>query len=97
MTTLPATPSNFLATPSAGQIVLAWADNSSGETSYTVQQRFNGGTWTTIASLDANTTSFNDTGATGGLVSGTTYQYRIYCPPNAGGNSAFLSGSAMAS
>jgi titin len=94
-TTLPATPGNLVATPSAGHIDLTWTDNSSGETSYTVQ-RNNGGVWTAIATLDPDSNSFSDTGATGGLVSGHTYQYRVFCSDD-GGISAFISASATAS
>jgi cellulose 1,4-beta-cellobiosidase len=93
-TTLPATPSSLIATPSSGVIALTWIDNSSGETSYTVQ-RSTGGGWTTIASLAADSQSFNDVGAVGGLSSAQTYQYRVFCSDD-GGNSAFATTSATA-
>ncbi|HET6250703.1 MAG TPA: fibronectin type III domain-containing protein, partial [Tepidisphaeraceae bacterium] len=94
-TTLPAAATGLTATPTAGQIALNWTDVSNGEISYTVQ-RDNSGTWTTLSDLPANATSFTDTGATGGLDSGTTYQYRIFCTNPDGGNSAYTTMSATA-
>ncbi len=93
--TLPAGPSNLQANAAAGEIDLTWNDNSTGESSYIVQ-RFNGGAWTTIATLAADTTSFSDTGATGGLTSGQTYQYRVYCAGNGGNSAVSPTASAVA-
>ena len=97
-TTLPAAPSGCgrNAVRPRATSSLTWNDISNGETSYTVQRTNNSGTWTTIANLDADSTSFTDTGATGGLNSGTTYQYRVFCTTPDGGNSAFATGSGTA-
>lgn len=66
------------------RVQLSWRDNSSNETGFTVQRAVNGGGFVDRASLAAGTTSFADTGLSGG----TTYSYRVRAW-NSAGNSEF--------
>jgi hypothetical protein len=74
--TAPATPTGLTPTVvSSSQINLAWTDNATNETGYTVE-RCAGTSCTNfgqIASLPANTTSYQNTG----LAASTTYRYRV--------------------
>jgi serine protease AprX len=83
----PAAPSNLRSTAAARtSITLAWNDNSADETSFELE-RCTGSTctsFTRIATLGANTVSYNNTG----LTRNTTYRYRIRAV-NAGGASAY--------
>jgi hypothetical protein len=73
-TNLVAAPTNLTATAvSTSQIKLAWMDNATNETSYSVERSTDGTTWSQIASLGANSTSYSDTG----LATGVTYAYRV--------------------
>ncbi|MFN7623836.1 MAG: fibronectin type III domain-containing protein, partial [Acidobacteriota bacterium] len=69
------------------QINLSWSDNSDNETSFKVFQRTAGGTYgstpTPIATLPANTTSYQATG----LIDTTQYFYQVRAS-NSGGDSA---------
>jgi poly(hydroxyalkanoate) depolymerase family esterase len=77
----PSTPTGLAATPGIAQVSLSW-NASSGATSYNVKRATtSGGAYTTIAS--PTTTSYTDTGLTGG----TTYYY-VVSALNAGGQSA---------
>jgi subtilisin family serine protease len=79
--TLPAAPSGLTGDASTpGQITLAWADNADNETSYTVQRSDVGGSWSTIASLGANSDAFTDST----VESLTTYNYRVLAGNSAG-------------
>src|SRR5262249_14111231 len=80
----PAAPSNLTATAaSSSQINLTWIDNSNTEDGFKIE-RLSGGTWTEVATVGANVTSWSDSG----LTAGTTYTYRVRAY-NAGGNSAY--------
>ena len=70
-----AAPSNLTATAvSQTQINLSWTDNSSDETNFRVERSPNGTSgWTEIAAIAANTNNYNDIG----LISGSTYYYRV--------------------
>ena len=83
--TAPAAPSNLsVLAYSSTQINLAWADNASNESSYIVARATtSGGPYTDVATLAANSTSYNDTG----LSANTTYYYVVRAS-NAGGSSA---------
>jgi peptidyl-Asp metalloendopeptidase len=59
--------------PAHDRILLSWRDNSANETGFVVQRAVNGSAFADRASLGTNTTSFADTGLTGG----TTYSYRV--------------------
>ncbi|WP_329286912.1 glycosyl hydrolase family 8 [Streptomyces sp. NBC_00691] len=82
--TIPADPSGLTATAGAGQIALAWTDNSSNETVFRIERRTVGGTWAVLATPGAGTTSYTDTG----LAAGTSYTYRVRAG-NAAGVSAW--------
>jgi hypothetical protein len=83
-----AAPSNLTATRSGSlsnqRIDLTWTDNSSNETSFTVQRSTDKVNWGDLASLPANTTSYRDTP----LQRKTTYYYRVYAVDSAGNKSA---------
>ncbi len=79
-------PSNLTATTvSSSQINLAWTDNSSNETGFKIERKTgSGGTYSQIATVGANVTSYSGTG----LNPITTYFYRVRAT-NAGGDSAY--------
>src|SRR5207253_7689809 len=71
----PAAPSDLQAIPIAfNEIDLVWTDHASNETGYVLEQSLDGVTWTPIANLAANATSYQDFGVTGA----TMYQYRVH-------------------
>ncbi|HEX7551897.1 MAG TPA: fibronectin type III domain-containing protein, partial [Candidatus Methylomirabilis sp.] len=70
----------------ATQVNLTWTDNSAGETGYEVQRKSGSGNFATLASLAANSTSYNDTTVT----EATTHTYRVRAF-NSGANSDFSS------
>ena len=82
----PVMPSNLTATSiSQSRIDLAWSDNSNNEEGFRIQRSPTGkGSWTVIANVPSNTTSYSNTG----LKSKTTYYYRVRAF-NDVGNSAF--------
>ena len=81
----PAAPSNLTATTvSATQINLAWTDNSSDETNFVVDRKQGTGSYSVIATLPANTTTYPNTG----LAKNTSYTYRVKAT-NANGSSAY--------
>lgn len=82
---LPTAPGGLTATPvRATQINLAWTDNSSNESSFIVGRSTTaGGPYTDIATLAANTTTYNDTSVT----PNTTYFYVVRAH-NTSGDSA---------
>src|SRR5262245_38705885 len=58
----------------AAELTLTWKDNSSGEQGFAVARKSGTqGTFSQIAVLGANTTSYTDSG----LASGATYCYRV--------------------
>ncbi len=73
----PAAPTNLTATmASSRQINLAWTDNATTETNYYVERSPNGSSsWTVVATLGANITSYQNTG----LTLSTIYYYRVRC------------------
>lgn len=82
----PAAPSNLTAV-SAGcnSIKLTWLDNSSNETNFELRRSTSqNGTYTTVATLPANTTIYTNTG----LTKGRKYYYKVRAA-NAAGNSAW--------
>ena len=69
---------------SASQIDLDWTDNANNENGFRIEQSPDGSTgWTQIATIGANTTSYQNTG----LSFSTSYYYRVYAY-NTGGNSS---------
>jgi hypothetical protein len=70
----PSAPTGLAATAvSPLRIDLSWTDTSSDETGFRIERRPLGGSWSTIATLGANTTSYPDTGVT----PDSTYYYRV--------------------
>jgi len=69
---------------SANQINLSWQDNSDNEDSFKIERKTQGGSYTQIATVGANVTSYADVG----LNSGTSYCYRVRAY-NAGGDSSY--------
>ncbi|MCM3873211.1 MAG: PA14 domain-containing protein [Pyrinomonadaceae bacterium] len=83
--TVPSAPSNLTANAvSSSQINLAWTDNANNETGFRIERSTNGATFTEIATVPANATSYNSTG----LAGSTTYFYRVRAT-NSAGNSAY--------
>jgi titin len=83
--TIPAAPTTLTATAaSSTQINLSWADNANNEVNFLVERSANGTNFTQIASLDANTTTYQSTG----LEASTQYYYRVRAS-NTAGNSAY--------
>ncbi len=81
----PAAPSGLSATASSEtSIGLTWVDNSNDEDDYTVEQSSDGVSFSVIATLGANATSYQNTG----LTSGATYYYRV-AASNIGGSSGY--------
>jgi hypothetical protein len=62
---------------SSGSIQLTWTDKSSNETGFEIYRKIGTcaitGSWTKVASVGANTTTWTNTG----LGSGNTYSYKI--------------------
>ena len=82
----PAAPANLTATAiSSSQINLAWTDNSNNETAFIIQRKAGAsGTYSTIAIVASNVTTYLDLGP----ATGTTYFYKVQATNN-GSNSAF--------
>ncbi|MGE3683698.1 MAG: fibronectin type III domain-containing protein [Bdellovibrionales bacterium] len=77
----PSPPSNLAATvASASQINLTWNDNSNNEEAFLLERSTDGATFTQIASLPANTTSYQNSS----LTSGSAYSYRVRARNSAG-------------
>jgi len=84
--TIPNAPDGLSATTvSSSQIDLSWTDNSSNEDGFKIERKTgSGGTYSQIATVGANETSYNDTG----LSAATTYYYRVWAY-NTAGNSSY--------
>ena len=67
-------------------IGLSWQDNSSNENNFVVERSTNGSSYSVIATLSANSTSYTNTG----LSASTTYYYRVKAQ-NSYGSSAYTS------
>jgi YD repeat-containing protein len=82
----PAAPGSLNGSAVSGtEINLTWSDNSNNETGFKVERSTDSGsTFTEIAALSANVTSYNNTG----LSPSTTYTYRVYAY-NIYGNSGY--------
>ncbi len=95
LTSGPAAPSNLTATTVSGsQINLSWQDNSADETGFVVERKTGtGGTWGQVGTTASNVTAFNNTG----LVSGTTYFYRVQATSGAGSSGYSNEASATTS
>jgi hypothetical protein len=82
----PAAPSSLTAKAAGcNSIVLTWVDNSGNETSFNLSRSTTqSGTYSTIATLPANTTTYTNTG----LTKGKKYYYKVRAI-NSAGNSAW--------
>lgn len=83
---VPAAPSDLTAVAfSRTRVDLAWTDNSTNETRFKIERSYNNGrTWSQIASVAANVTSYSDTR----VGPRRTYSYRVRAY-NTSGNSAY--------
>ncbi len=90
--TIPNVPSALMASViSTSQIDLTWTDNATNETNFEIQQSATGtGNWSTIATVNENSTSYSNTG----LTANTTYHYRIRTTNTAGASGYTNSTSA---
>jgi len=81
---VPAAPSQLAAAPSLtnllSSILVTWADNANNENGYRVERSSDGVTFSQIAQLGSNTSSY----LSSGLLSGSTYSYRVLAYNNAG-------------
>lgn len=84
--TVPVAPTALVATAASGsQANLVWVDTASNETGYRVERKQGvSGSWTQVAALGVNASSYNNTG----LAPATQYFYRVSAY-NSTGNSAF--------
>ena len=70
----PSAPTNLTATAvSPVRINLSWTDTSNNETGFRIERRIVAGSWSPLATVGANTTSYPDTSAT----PETPYYYRV--------------------
>ena len=68
-----AAPVGLTAITSVGRVDLAWQDSADNETGYRVERSTDGVSWTVIANLPANSTTYTDAGVSAGM----TYHYRV--------------------
>ncbi len=81
----PAAPTNLVVTPASGtELDLSWTDNANNESAYEVWRSINGGTFTELTPLPANTTMYMNTG----LSPNTTYSYFVEAVNSAGTSSS---------
>ena len=81
----PAKPSALTAVViSKSEILLSWNDNSNNEASFVIQRSLNGTSWSEVASVNENVTSYSDTG----LSPATSYQYRVVARNSYGDSTA---------
>src|SRR5205807_9606046 len=79
-------PSNLSATTvSTTRIDLAWTDNSSNEDGFQIERSSDNVTFAQIALVNANTTTYSDTG----LTASTPYYYRVRATSTPSGDSAY--------
>lgn len=89
--TAPIAPSGLTATAAgSSQINLTWSDNSDNESGFRIERRVGAGSWGTVTSVSAGSTSYSDTG----LTAATTYEYRVYAYNGAGDSAASNTASA---
>lgn len=60
-------------TPASSSLTVNWNDNATNETNYVLERSLNSTAFSVIATLPANTTSYNETG----LTPNTSYYYRV--------------------
>ena len=67
-------PNNFSGTSTSTSIDLSWSDNSTNEDNFIIERTSPGASWTPIATVNANTTSYTDSG----LTADSQYSYSMY-------------------
>ncbi|KIC62118.1 LamG-like jellyroll fold domain-containing protein [Chryseobacterium taiwanense] len=77
-------------TPAASSLTVNWNDNAANETNYVLERSGDGTNFTVIATLPANTTSYNETG----LTPNTQYYYRVKAK-NATESSVYTSNASV--
>jgi hypothetical protein len=78
---------------SAGELQLAWTDNADNEDGFRIERKMGTtGTYTQIATVGANVTSYTDTN----LSEGATYCYRLAAFNSAGSSAYAIEGCAAA-
>jgi len=88
----PNAPSNLTATAtSCTNVNLTWTDNADNETGFKIERKESGGTYTEIATVTANTTSYSDTTAQ----AQKAYYYRVVAY-NSFGNSSYTNEANVA-
>lgn len=81
----PAAPSGLAATAvSSSRIDLGWTDNAADESGYDIERSLDGVSYSLLASVGANVSTFSNTG----LTAATTYFYRV-AARNASGSSSW--------
>jgi len=89
---VPVPPASLTATAiSTTQVNLSWIDHSTNETGFKIERKTGPGSYAIVATVGTDITSFSDAG----LISNTTYTYRVYSY-NQGGSSASYSNEASA-
>jgi hypothetical protein len=93
--TLPAAPSNLVAVnKSCNTITLTWNDNSANEAKFELRRSLSlNGTYSTIATVTANTTTYTNTG----LTKGKRYYYMVRATNTAGSSTWSNKANATAS
>jgi len=83
--TPPATPSNLSVTVnSSSAINLSWTDNADNETGFDIKRSLDSTNWSLVGTAGINATNYTNAG----LISDTTYYYRVHAT-NSGGNSVY--------
>ncbi len=86
----PAAPTGLTATATTTQISLGWVDQSSNETGFRIERSVDGGSYSVLTSVGANSTSLVDTAVT----TGSTYSYVVVAVNTAGDSAASNEASA---
>jgi hypothetical protein len=82
-TSVPTAPSSLTATTiSASQVNLAWTDNATNETGFTIERKTGAGSFGALTTKGANVTSHSDTT----VATGTNYTYRVRADNASGGS-----------
>ena len=81
----PVAPTNLIASAySSTEIDLSWTDNANDESSFKIERSLDGNTFSLIATVGANVTTFPNTG----LTQSTVYYYRVRASNGAGDSAA---------
>lgn len=87
----PAAPTNLVVTEvTSDSIRIAWTDQANNETGFKIERKTGTGSYSEIATVGANTTSYRNTG----LSANTLYTYRVRAY-NSSGNSAYTQEVSM--